>query len=66
MILQFGRIGQHKSLKCTSAFFGELALLTLDELGTVARENDKQHFSFSEDGLRIRANQGHSIKVDLY
>ncbi|MDR6224628.1 RNA 2'-phosphotransferase [Desmospora profundinema] len=27
--------------------------------------NDKRRFSFSEDGSRIRANQGHSIPVDL-
>jgi putative RNA 2'-phosphotransferase len=28
-------------------------------------DNDKQRFAISEDGLRIRANQGHSIDVDL-
>ncbi len=27
--------------------------------------NDKQRFAFSPDGQRIRANQGHSIRVDL-
>ncbi|MAT72698.1 MAG: RNA 2'-phosphotransferase [Planctomycetaceae bacterium] len=31
----------------------------------VVVENDKQRFEFSEDGLRIRARQGHSAKVDL-
>lgn len=31
----------------------------------VVDTNDKQRFSFSEDGLRIRANQGHSVQVDL-
>ena len=35
---------------------------TLDE---VVYTNDKQRFAFSADGLRIRANQGHSIDVDL-
>jgi len=35
---------------------------TLEEVVTT---NDKQRFSFSEDGLRIRANQGHSVSVDL-
>ncbi len=34
-------------------------------LEVVVARNDKQRFAFSEDGLRIRANQGHSIKVDL-
>lgn len=27
--------------------------------------NDKKRFSISEDGQKIRANQGHSISVDL-
>jgi putative RNA 2'-phosphotransferase len=32
---------------------------------TVVRDSDKQRFAISQDGLRIRANQGHSISVDL-
>lgn len=28
--------------------------------------NDKKRFSISSDGLRIRANQGHSISVELH
>lgn len=39
--------------------------LTMDELQEVVRGNDKQRFAFSEDGLSIRANQGHSIEVEL-
>lgn len=39
--------------------------LTRDLLEKVVAENDKQRFSFSEDGLRIRASQGHSLPVDL-
>ncbi len=35
------------------------------ELNMVVKENDKRRFSFSEDGLRIRAKYGHSIAVDL-
>jgi putative RNA 2'-phosphotransferase len=27
--------------------------------------SDKKRFAFSEDGLRIRASQGHSVEVDL-
>jgi len=34
-------------------------------LEEVVSANDKQRFSFSPDGARIRANQGHSIRVDL-
>lgn len=31
----------------------------------VVRTSDKQRFALSEDGASIRANQGHSVKVDL-
>jgi putative RNA 2'-phosphotransferase len=34
-------------------------------LETVVRQNDKQRFSFSADGTRIRANQGHSVEIEL-
>lgn len=34
-------------------------------LQQVVDQNDKQRFAFSEDGLRIRVSQGHSIAVDL-
>lgn len=39
--------------------------LTRDQLEFVVQENDKQRFAFSTDGLRIRANQGHSVEVEL-
>lgn len=31
----------------------------------VVAENDKQRFAISDDGKRIRANQGHSVAVEL-
>jgi putative RNA 2'-phosphotransferase len=31
----------------------------------VVEGNDKQRFAFDETGTKIRANQGHSIEVDL-
>ena len=34
-------------------------------LERIVRENDKQRFSFNEDKTKIRANQGHSLKVDV-
>ncbi|MBC3908431.1 RNA 2'-phosphotransferase [Undibacterium umbellatum] len=37
----------------------------LEDLHEAVRTSDKQRFAVSEDGLRIRANQGHSVKVDL-
>lgn len=39
--------------------------LTRDLLDRIVTENDKQRFACSEDGLRIRASQGHSLQVDL-
>ena len=36
-----------------------------DELLQLVAANDKQRFSLSEDGARIRAAQGHSVDVDL-
>jgi putative RNA 2'-phosphotransferase len=39
--------------------------LTKNELDAVVAGSDKQRFSFSGDGLQIRANQGHSVNVDL-
>lgn len=35
------------------------------DLMRVVAENDKQRFRLSDDGLMIRASQGHSIQVDL-
>ncbi len=34
-------------------------------LEAVVANNDKQRFSFDASGTRIRANQGHSVAVDL-
>lgn len=39
--------------------------LTHSLLDQIVAENDKKRFEISEDGLRIRACQGHSIDVDL-
>ena len=36
-----------------------------DELLAVVEQNDKQRFAISPDGAMIRANQGHSVAVDL-
>lgn len=34
-------------------------------LERIVRENNKQRYSFNEDGTKIRANQGHSLAVDV-
>jgi putative RNA 2'-phosphotransferase len=39
--------------------------LSYDTIIEVVDTNEKTRFSRSEDGLSIRANQGHSIEVDL-
>ena len=39
--------------------------LTFSQLQEVVKDNDKQRFSFDASGKRIRANQGHSVSVDL-
>jgi putative RNA 2'-phosphotransferase len=39
--------------------------LTRELLQEIVATNDKQRFAFSPDGKQIRANQGHSVTVDL-
>jgi putative RNA 2'-phosphotransferase len=39
--------------------------ITRDELEVVVRTSDKQRFAFDPTGTLIRANQGHSVEVDL-
>ena len=34
-------------------------------LEQLVEQNDKQRFRFSDDGLKIRANQGHSLPIEL-
>ncbi|WP_322744610.1 RNA 2'-phosphotransferase [[Phormidium] sp. LEGE 05292] len=40
-------------------------LFTRAELDEVVATNDKKRFSFDDTGKLIRANQGHSVEVDL-
>jgi putative RNA 2'-phosphotransferase len=39
--------------------------ITRDELIAIVASSDKQRFALSPDGERIRANQGHSVDIDL-
>ena len=39
--------------------------VTAEILEKVVADNDKQRFTFNDDKTRIRANQGHSIVVDV-
>lgn len=38
---------------------------SIEELEEIVSTNDKQRFSFNHDKTMIRANQGHSINIDL-
>ena len=40
-------------------------MLTYQQIAEVVATNDKKRFSLSVDGSRIRANQGHSVSIDL-
>ena len=37
----------------------------MDLLDRIVAENDKKRFSYNDDKTMIRANQGHSISIDL-
>lgn len=39
--------------------------LDRSDVERIVRESDKQRFALSPDGARIRANQGHSVDIDL-
>src|SRR5688500_7578952 len=40
-------------------------VISPEELREIVRTSDKQCFALSPDGTRIRANQGHSVEVEL-
>ena len=40
-------------------------VFSLEDLKQVVENNNKKRFQFSEDGKKIRAQQGHSVEVDL-
>ena len=39
--------------------------LTVEIIEKIVATSDKQRFAISEDGAKIRANQGHSVSIDL-
>lgn len=49
-------------LQKISDYGKKIDLITLKQ---VVADNDKKRFAFDESGLKIRANQGHSVKVEL-
>lgn len=49
-------------IDAVNAHSGDLTSKQLDE---IVATSDKKRFAFNDDHTRIRANQGHSIEVDL-
>jgi len=39
--------------------------ITMVELENIVATNDKKRFAFNDDHTKIRANQGHSVEIDL-
>lgn len=39
--------------------------IDMETLERIVRENNKQRYSFNEDKSKIRANQGHTVHVDI-
>ena len=39
--------------------------ITIEDIRRIVAENDKQRFALDEVGQRIRANQGHSVEIEL-
>lgn len=37
-----------------------------EDLERIVRENNKKRYSYNEDHTKIRANQGHSLNVDIH
>src|SRR5262245_4634114 len=48
-----------------AAFEKRGVALTRSDLDEIITTSDKQRFAVSDDGLSIRANQGHSVGVEL-
>ena len=44
---------------------GKTHTLTMEILEQIVAEDSKQRYSFNEDKTKIRANQGHSVLVDV-
>lgn len=45
--------------------FNKMGVFTLAMLKEIVRDDEKKRYSFNVDGTMIRANQGHSVKVDV-
>jgi len=48
-----------------SAMNSQGKVVTIDDLYQIVAQDEKQRYSFNSDKSQIRANQGHSIEIDL-
>lgn len=63
--LKLGEAGWVSVQELLQAVSSHGVALSIDQLKHIVATSDKKRFAFSEDGERIRANQGHSVEVDL-
>jgi putative RNA 2'-phosphotransferase len=63
IVLDAGGWTTTESVIAGLAAVGEI--VTREDLVEIVRTSDKQRFALSDDGLRVRASQGHSIGVEL-
>jgi len=63
--LKLGEAGWAGVTELLSAVNRHGVALTLEQLKHVVATSDKKRFTFNDDGSQIRANQGHSVEVDL-
>jgi putative RNA 2'-phosphotransferase len=63
--LQLGEAGWVGVTELLDAVNRHGVALTLDQLKHIVATSDKKRYAFSDDGSQIRANQGHSVEIDL-
>ena len=59
---EHGWVETEKLIAAVAQSYAGFTRAALDE---IVATNNKKRYSYSEDGLRIRANQGHSVQVDV-
>ena len=63
--IQLDEQGWVETATLIEAFSKHFFPIKAEELNEVVAQNSKKRFAFSEDGLKIRASQGHSLEINL-
>ncbi len=63
--LQLDQNGWVSTLELIEKMKASGVAIELPLLQNLVESSDKQRFAFSPDGKKIRANQGHSVQIDL-